>query len=92
MWFDLVFTKGDGTGKYSVGIYIILFKSLKSKIKRDCFLYVSPKMASLMLAKDIDTKKQVSLRSHRSDIATGGGNNSHRSDIVTSGVKKKPQT
>ena len=25
-----------GTGKYSVGIYII-FKSLKSKIKRDCF-------------------------------------------------------
>ena len=44
------------------------------------------------MAEDIDTKKEVSLRSHRSDITTGGGNNSYRSDIATSHVKKKPET
>ena len=49
------------------------------------------------MANDIATEKQVSIKSHRNDIATGGGNNiatkmilppgggtnSHRSDIDT---------
>ena len=35
------------------------------------------------MADDIATKKQVSIRSHRNDIATGGGNNSHKNDIAT---------
>ena len=30
-------------------------------------------------------KKQVSIRSHRNDIAPGGGNNSHKNDIATGG-------
>jgi len=30
-------------------------------------------------------QKQVSIRSHRSDITTGGGTNSHRSDIASGG-------
>ena len=34
---------------------------------------------------DITTKKQVSIRSHRNDIATSGGKNSHKNDIATSG-------
>ena len=37
---------------------------------------------------DIATEKQVSIRSHRNDIATGGGGggtNSHRNDIATGG-------
>ena len=39
----------------------------------------------IKMADDIATKKQVSIRGHRNDIATstGGGNNSHRSDIDT---------
>ena len=36
-------------------------------------------------AEDIATEKQVSIRSHRIDIATGGGANSHRNDIDTGG-------
>ena len=35
------------------------------------------------MADDIATEKQVSIRSHRNDIATGGGTNSHRNDIAT---------
>ena len=34
-------------------------------------------------ADDIATKIQASVRSHRNDIATGGGNNSHKNDIAT---------
>ena len=37
------------------------------------------------MADDIATEKQVSIRSHRNDIATGDGNNSHKNDIATGG-------
>ena len=38
LWFALVIVKGDGAGKYCVGMCIFLFRNLKSRIKRDFLL------------------------------------------------------